>query len=1156
MEFRGKKYREVTVTDLVPNVPLRTALFLYLPINGRMLKIRNGGQAVEPEVLASIQQKGPVQLFILDPAAHPESYELTGREAPLNPRLGAELAEKVRAVAPVAGEEAASRVKNASSVAEAGDTRVGADVSADDGTILRAEKNEEFSESFGTEPRARENAETFGAAGDPDDETEREFDGEGKTPEVRRSFGPDAASAEESRGFSGDATEGDASRTIGKGEAPGDAGPETIFARDGDEEAAIREIQGTRAFREEAAAAHGQDETRTFAADAFAGAAVASEEVRAFSAAEEEMRPVSTWTDHTHEEPTSVIARGVTELEEKLAHLSPENKAFVESLQKPRRATDPAQTAGAALHEHLGRLRGELDDAVTAPVAGLAEKAELLERRKDLGEKIARFEATTAILDYLEDDGVTELPGDLARKPKAELIAHLEKNLAGLAGSAVLSPAEREAVARTIDQAKSRDPELSGQRVRDLGAQAVEASRSAADAEALGKVRGSLAAQVNAARAAVDLANALAEKRHELIRSLGDPEAGKLIREEVLELERLTRRIDGGEAVSGTELAPFLSKTPASPDDDVQILIAELNQLGDAVTNGKRRAALAEAELRARVLGNVAQPEEKEYRFLRGPELPPATAVNLQALNEARDSLLRQQMQLRAGGSLTTSEARDLEVAVMREVRQAQAVLRVEARLAETQAELGSLLRTRAEDPAGAEERETEAILLQKDVDELRALRDELRAGKNPEGLRRFMSENGGAPTAPGDIQQLLKAVAEVSKDAAATAVKAAEAESLLARDIGASGSAAVKSGAVTARSLTEVAKRASRELEEYLRTGREPGPNEIWELNGAIAAGVKGARTEANVARRISELAREHAELLSVEPGSPEERARYRLEAERLRNDMRKLEAVALALERGDAVDEKTIAPFRAPAEEVFLFAADQGLEENARRIKGAFDALKTELVRERVRAMEALAGTEMRDPGEAAPAAVGQAGAPAEFRLPPSTEAEQDFTRTISDTKEQREMQAGVFAAALFRSFGYRAEPLERDLLLACLLSRYTGDEIQGAFSDQVVNLHRAGQVGAPKKDMLLRDAAQAMRLARAYVDSPRVVTGSFALHPDFLVEAKEKLPRDELDPELFERARQTITYGIANAERDELIAQARHVAQRLAQWKQKSA
>ena len=86
---KGKIYIEVDATKVRADLPLCCNVFVHLPRNRRMLRIRVTGQYMDEHSLALYRSRGHEKFFILDPEHNPTAYEWPadpGRANPLVPR--------------------------------------------------------------------------------------------------------------------------------------------------------------------------------------------------------------------------------------------------------------------------------------------------------------------------------------------------------------------------------------------------------------------------------------------------------------------------------------------------------------------------------------------------------------------------------------------------------------------------------------------------------------------------------------------------------------------------------------------------------------------------------------------------------------------------------------------------------------------------------------------------------------------------------------------------------------------------------------------------------------------------------------------------------------------------------------------------------------
>ncbi len=166
---------------------------------------------------------------------------------------------------------------------------------------------------------------------------------------------------------------------------------------------------------------------------------------------------------------------------------------------------------------------------------------------------------------------------------------------------------------------------------------------------------------------------------------------------------------------------------------------------------------------------------------------------------------------------------------------------------------------------------------------------------------------------------------------------------------------------------------------------------------------------------------------------------------------------------------------------------------------------------------------------------------------------ETPEEIERRVLGTKEARDLQASVYATTLLRAFGYRNRQLEEDLVAACILLGIPTEKLAKEFSERIITIHAACRGEGDEDEMVLRDMAQAARMAREYIAYPGVVTGAFSFNADIFGSyclSSRKQPG--LDPQLLERARQSVAFGFAGADREHAVLLANYVSQKIAHWR----
>ncbi len=655
------------------------------------------------------------------------------------------------------------------------------------------------------------------------------------------------------------------------------------------------------------------------------------------------------------------------------------------------------EAAAAKLAHALGRrvaqLRRELEGALSFVPDSQAEMPDLLKRREALREEIAKLGATATLIESLDDPhgDLAGLPRDLAGLTRVELVAKLEESLEAMRGSELLSERDHALMTKKVRKVKAQEFGIFGDGVQRAGEQLkkhwseAQARGQKMSPEQLSQLREMVQREARAARVGEKIADSLAEKRRELAALLAtkpasvearraqEERAAQLMRE-IRDLDELSHSVEAGEEISAEQKSLFAAqeaeedvfvfKAGGPEEADVARALSQLGALKGSLQRAKENSAGAEKVLRQAIRGEPAPAKEEPKIDLR--------AVRVERLDRAKEKVLAWQESVKESGmEASPSDVVELRQSVAGEIERSRWIVNIDAKLAEAQRQLGKLLRVEAVGDQEKAEMEEQTLLLQDDIQEMRALRDGLQAGDEIEASRLEGYVAGGDTALPGtqagDIGQVLDSIDSLKRAAITVGREARAAGEEANAQLATSDFEALKDKAVSATGLDAVKKKLSRHLKEFLKTGRSIDQEAIWQINHDIAKQVQHAQAAASIARAQVRATQELRALQASAPADAAESAELGRKISAKTAEIAELQNIGGALERGESVDEATLKNHGGEVDEKFVFTADRSPPETITRIAGALESLQEDLVSIKREAMDALAETVLK--GEARP-------------------------------------------------------------------------------------------------------------------------------------------------------------------------------------------
>lgn len=297
------------------------------------------------------------------------------------------------------------------------------------------------------------------------------------------------------------------------------------------------------------------------------------------------------------------------------------------------------------------------------------------------------------------------------------------------------------------------------------------------------------------------------------------------------------------------------------------------------------------------------------------------------------------------------------------------------------------------------------------------------------------------------------------------------------------------------------------------------------------------------NITKEIIKKRSELAELIKKAATSGPDRITAEEDAFRYQESIRELESLAFSVESDEPLDEKKIAPYKEKMPEEFRFSPVAEKTQEILRITQSLDALKESLVKNKVAAEESAENLrEIIDGNEA-------------DEVEQRAKIEEEEVKKLVSGSDGKFLQSGVFAATFFRHLGYRNKKLEGDLLLATYLFETEEAEFQDTFP-QVLPLHRAAHASQEEDEIVAKDIALAIQLARSYNQWPGVITGKFSVDSKLFRGFFEGLEKEKYDPIMLERLKLNCDLGQNKMERESIIALAKTANEQIKKWRRSSA
>jgi hypothetical protein len=1172
-EYKGRHFRALKREDLQASTPLRCDLFLFLPLNNRMFRLRSREQEVDSETLQGYLRAGE-NLFILDPERHQGSYDFESDEAPWNPRLPEDLMARFRSSGkPVEAAEATDPVQAGKEAAKLLEEPQQEALPAEDPVFEGVENKLDLSGSLIRKAgsTASEEAVATVLASDTPEAAERDAP---LSPNAETDQSSDEHSAsvrikplpeEKVSGKKIDTSELplEEETAIGTGEAiPEDA----VRVSDSSEKEKVISFSADSNSEESVAvsAAASTEPEQRFGADP---KAEDGEELEIDRRAEEGAKDFSADAESPHEqkiraeealkeegicfsselgseEETRKISGEVAAMEDAMAVATAAGKEFVDELRRIEAGeadgdsewvlaseggsgeVSPENAAAGrfsrAISKQLGKLRSELNQSIQHIPDGMSRE-EVQERRQALKKEIDRLEGVSLLLEALDDEDleVSHLPDELKDLDKHGLLGHLENAMAGLKGGKLLSEKDHKLLSRKVNKAKEEELSGYGEEISNLKdrfaapllrARDQNVPLEAAERE---KLNLSLAKEVETAQTGMRIAKALTGLRGSLSELLeAKPKSAK---------ERQANEAKASELMQSIRKLENLATSVEAGEEVNPAELAPFRRpvgLGFSVKEGEspgeslERISASLDQLRKEVISSKSEAAAAEKRLMG------------KVFEEARES-----------------EERDKQGEVLELVSQMREGLRREQE---------KLLEVLKRAPAGEDhDAEARALETYKTVCKMQEVLREADSGMEVADLKARWGMLAELP--PPRKRETRPADAEALKENRRQAENLARESKRVSIAIAGSDFDSLKRLSVDTSAIDQSKKSLSRQLQAYTETGKDPDPKDVWGLNREVTRSVREATVRIGLATEIGNLGLELERLRRLEPTNEEDRKQIEAEIRRIEGEMLGLHRMSEALVKGEPVDPSALARFEKEVPPLFIFTKDKPVQEEVQRISAALEDVKEELLSVQAGAMGVLADILFK---------AEDIGTELEKSLIRDHEAEERAAeaafRTMVEDSEQKKLQLGVLAATFFRAFGYNRTELEQDLLLACCLWDEPESSIADFFSDRVAAFHQAARGAMVFPEMLLRDTGQAARLAREYIRVAQVTSGKYSLDPNAFSKFCVKLRTEmefEADGELLERAEQFARRGFLIGEREELVEAAKRATRQFTRWKSKA-
>lgn len=1148
-KYKGREFQEIQTSSLVAGEKLAFDLYVFLPLNQRMLRVGELGQTIEQPILQRLLRHG-----------HEKIYSLPGSSS-----------------------DSSDEVPNAISLAEPSEALLSEKTEASARPL-----SETDSHPTPIEGEARENHETASTLVENFESSSLpEATFEEVAAETKEVFSEEIFNKSES------------TLTEENGDSPSIENFEAEKAESSEEQKTYTLEVEAKSEKTLIDAKVGAEETTTFAYDD------PEEEEQAFDpeVAEKEAERIVKGNSTPPSDESKKISGSIKEQEEELLKFSSGSQDFVDEvrllgsdsekakdwmralaedspkLQGMSKEEKAAAKLAHALSKNLGLLRRELSgNNRGGGVEG--DDTALAERRTELEKKIAKLEETSLILESLDDPEIQPegLPETLKGKSRIELLGQLAEDLEGLKASELLSADDARLLDAKVKKIKSKDHAIHGEGVAKIRAEIeAKAAKAKKEGRALDRAEkeaanAQLSKEVENALMAKKITKSLARKREELTDLLqkkpqsqserkSNEAKAKALQEEISSLNSLSFSVEAGEPLTESESKEFFVKPDEKfllgADEDAgqgsERVLGELKKLQEDLAREKEHAAETEIRLMAAVNGTPL------------PMADPATPrdhVAYQSPSAAHPTVQSMAMNRIENSATPSAEAPDepgvseSQKEFAEEAARSSMVLKMEKRISQLKGDLTNVLNAIPITPEELEERDANAAVLLKSVQGVEKIRDRLESGgeisnelakKFNEEMEKYLPRSGEtAVQAKARIQSTLQGL---KNDSAQSAKESIEVNRRFNEALQASGNIPLQQAALGGGNLAITEKILARHLKSFLETGKNPDPKEVWEIKRMLATDVREARAEINIGKKLVSLSSELETLMASQPGSDSEREENLAKKVGLEQEILRLRHLGDSLALGREVDEKHLLPFTEDLEEVYRIEVENFNVEQITRVIDSLGAMKEELLTIKSEVIASLSPMKIQS--------LHNAPTPAENGPSDLASAEAELTRMVSG-QDGKLAQAGVYAAAFLRSFGYESSPHEKDVVLAAHLWKYSPAQVRESFPETVAILHQTAHEPDSQHDLYLRDLAQAVRLASLYLEMPGVITGKFSVDPSIFANLCRELLQQgaAFDGQNLERARQASTQPTTESDRAGWVNLSRQAYDAVGKWKQTNA
>jgi hypothetical protein len=1214
-EYKGRIFLEISLGELSIDAPLRTDVYLYLPLNGRMIRVLQAGDLISSAAVEKYRASGHSSLFILNSTKNVEEKNaLFDPPEKINPevRVDEPMAlgqikqelpmgdqahvthngEKTKIAVLVEGHGSSNSEDSELSTEPAAELAVAGKVvatSAEKDNELAAKTTDSIEEEG---PISGEQIDDVSATSvipaDANADQENSL-ADVADPLVEQRVGPAIELSSEDRvSFQ----KGKAQQDERGFEPEKDSDEEVSFSSEGEKE-------NKQSFRSEKEKV---DKLRFDSTDEEESDQVFDPD----QAEEEAMRLVKGGGDSPVDNSSKKFATEISDLEEELGSISADGKEFVEEARKisggdekavrqwkssleddsPKlhgmTKEDKAATKLAhSIGNRLGLLRRELSGTSRNEFQGEKDARSVAERTEELKDKIKKLEATASILESLDEkEGeVSDSAPELKGKKKAELLSQLESELSLIGGTELLSKEDQRLMEKKVKQIRSRDLGMYGEEVERLresiAAPSEELKKKLVSPEERTSFNAKMAKEVKAALTAAKITKALAGKRDEL-KALLDAKArskqerknnekrAEALQEEIRRLDSLVSAVESGEPLEANDErrfaeavdARFALSTSEDPEQGMARIHKELERIKESVVDAKVMAAEAQESLLARINESSSSDSSlTEKQTIDSGRIIPQQIANL---SDLQDQLIeRKEFESVVGGKFGEEAKSDFQQSIEEKVTRAGTVIKMEQKLTQMRQALTKLvLAKKDDDPKKEGAKQEEALLLLKKIQGLESVRDQIDQGKpiDTAKLGSLVADlNEDYSPRPGDspletINRMTQAIGTLKDDALKSNESAELASKEMLMAINASDLTVLKEKTVNTKRLDAAKGAVSRFMQKYLETGKDIDPQELWEIRKLLAGEVRQAEANLNISAKISSLAADLLLLQGQEPKGEKGHAEWAAKKDQIAHEILRLKGINDRINVGEFLPETVIAPFTSELPEEFKVMGDKPTKEQFTKVLDSLDRMKEQLLVVKKEAIKAIADLHLAPDG-----GLGSLNEP--NKIFNAVEAEEEFRRMVS-AASSRMGQAGVYAATIFRSFGYRNFSFDRDIMLASYLWSIPVEEVRASFSENVADLHASAHNKISVEDMMLSELGQAVNLGCRFLEQPGVVTGKFSLDPDLFEQFCDNLQKEKdhsFDSQLLARARQSSLRPLPAEERQSLVQLAKEANRTIDKWKQ---